>query len=77
MGTKRGFALLPVEQVKEIAFMGGKAVQAMGKGFKWTPEQASQAGKKAVQAIRAKYGPDYWKRMAEARSQKLKESKNG
>lgn len=40
---KRGFASLSPERRAEIASLGGKKVQAMGKGHKWSPETAKKA----------------------------------
>lgn len=44
----RGFASMPLERVKEIASMGGRATQARG-GRRWTKEEAQEAGRKGVQ----------------------------
>lgn len=43
---KQGFASMLPEDVKRISSLGGKAVQAQGKGHKWTQEEARVAGKK-------------------------------
>ena len=46
-GKKRqGFASMSLERRKELASLGGKAAHAQGKAHKWTPEEASIAGKR-------------------------------
>lgn len=49
--TKKGFAAMTIERVREIAQMGGRTAHATGKGHKWTPEQARLAGKKGGATI--------------------------
>lgn len=52
----RGFAVMSLERVKEIASMGGKAAHAKGTAHEFTPEEARRAGKiggTAAQARRA------------------------
>ena len=41
----RGFASLPPEQRRAMASKAGKRAQELGKGHKWTPEEAKEAGK--------------------------------
>lgn len=43
---KRWFASMPNEQVSRIASMGGKAAHKQGVAHEWTPEEASEAGRK-------------------------------
>lgn len=43
---RQGFASMSPERRKEIASKGGLAAQATGKAHRWTPEEASLAGKK-------------------------------
>ena len=45
MAKPRGFACLTPERRKEVASSGGKAAQALGVGYRWTPEQAAAAGR--------------------------------
>ncbi len=47
---KKGFEILPPEQLREVASKGGKAAHASGNAHKWTPEQAREAGKKGAAA---------------------------
>lgn len=42
---KSGFASMSPEKVREISSLGGKAAHALGTAHKWTPEEASRAGK--------------------------------
>ena len=42
----RGFASLTPEQRRAMASKAGKRAQELGKGHKWTPEEAARAGKK-------------------------------
>lgn len=42
-----GFATMPPERRREIASMGGKAAQKAGTAHVFTPEEASEAGKKS------------------------------
>jgi len=48
----RGFALLPAERRRELASMGGKRVQKLGKGHRWTSETARAAGAIAARNTR-------------------------
>lgn len=43
---KRGFALMPKDQVSAIASLGGKAAHAKGTAHQWTSEEARAAGRK-------------------------------
>ncbi len=43
----RGLAACSPEKRREIARKGGKAVQVRGTAHKWTPDEASEAGRKA------------------------------
>ena len=44
--ARKGFASLSPARRRELAALGGKAAHARGTAFKWTPEQASAAGRK-------------------------------
>jgi general stress protein YciG len=44
--SKRGFASMDPERLRELASKGGKAAHAQGRAHIWTAEQASAAGKK-------------------------------
>jgi hypothetical protein len=50
----RGFASMNRHRQFEIAVQGGLAVQASGRGRRWTPEEARAASRKAAQARRAR-----------------------
>ncbi len=56
--VKRGFAKMDPDLVRKYARKGGKKVQSLGKGHKFTSEEARQAGLLGVAARR---------RMAEAK----------
>ncbi|MEN6621530.1 MAG: general stress protein [Smithella sp.] len=47
-GMGRGFASMSPERRKEVAQLGGKKAHELGKAHKWTPEEASRAGKKGT-----------------------------
>ena len=47
MTGKRGFALMSLKRRREIASLGGQASQARGTAHRWTPEEATEAGKRA------------------------------
>ena len=42
----RGLAAMSLERRREIASKGGRTSQARGTAHQWTPEEASEAGKK-------------------------------
>lgn len=42
----RGLAAMSPERRREIASKGGRTSQARGTAHQWTPEEASEAGKK-------------------------------
>lgn len=44
--SQRGFGSMAPAEQKRIASAGGKASHAGGQGHKWTPEEASAAGRK-------------------------------
>lgn len=44
----RGFGRLPLEQRREVARRGGKAVQARGSGHRFTTETGRMAGRKSA-----------------------------
>jgi general stress protein YciG len=43
---KRGFGSFTGDKLREIARRGGQAAQALGRAYKFTPEQARAAGRK-------------------------------
>jgi uncharacterized protein len=45
MTGKQGFASMDPDKRRVIASKGGKRAHELGKGHKWTPEEASEAGK--------------------------------
>jgi general stress protein YciG len=51
--SRRGFASMSREQRERIASMGGKAAQARGTAHRWTPEEASAAGRKGGAVVSA------------------------
>jgi general stress protein YciG len=42
----RGFAAMSSERRSEIASMGGREAQRLGKAYKFTPHKAREAGRK-------------------------------
>jgi general stress protein YciG len=52
----RGLAAMAPERRREIARMGGRAVQAQGKGHTFTPEEAAAAGRKGGRASARRQG---------------------
>lgn len=44
--SKRGFASMDSEQQRKIASAGGKAAHESGHAHEFTPEEASEAGRK-------------------------------
>lgn len=50
---KQGFAVLDKAKLKELARKGGKAAHALGKGHKFTKEEAKAAGRKGAIASHA------------------------
>lgn len=44
--SRKGFASMSPERMREIASAGGKSAHAMGRAHRWTSEEASEAGKK-------------------------------
>lgn len=44
--VRRGFANMDPAVQQRIAAAGGKASHASGRGHKWTPEEAREAGRK-------------------------------
>lgn len=43
--SKRGFASMSPERMRQVCSLGGKAAHALGKAHKFTPEEASAAAK--------------------------------
>jgi general stress protein YciG len=58
MARARGFALMTVEQRRKVSSLGGKAVHAADKAYKWDAASAREAGrkggKKAQEAAKAR-----------------------
>lgn len=52
--SKKGFAGMSPERVKEIASMGGKAAHEQHKAHEWTQDEARAAGSKGGKAKKAK-----------------------
>lgn len=46
MPGKQGFASMDPDKRRAIAGKGGKRANELGKRHKWTPEEASEAGKR-------------------------------
>ena len=49
--SKRGFASMDEEKVKQIASKGGKAAHEKGTAHEFTSEEAREAGKKGGEAV--------------------------
>lgn len=47
---RQGFASLSPERRREVASLGGQAVQRNGTGHRWTSEDARAAGRKGAAA---------------------------
>lgn len=52
--TNRGFASMPLAEVKRIAALGGVAAHRKGTAHQWTPEEARLAGRKGSIASRVR-----------------------
>ncbi len=50
--SKRGFASMDEDLQRRIASEGGRAAHASGNAHQWTPEEASEAGKKGGRSRR-------------------------
>ncbi len=50
--ARRGFAAMDRDKQKQIASQGGKAAHQQGVAHRWTPEEASEAGRKGGQNSR-------------------------
>ena len=53
---RRGFAAMSREKQREIASKGGKAAHEKGTAHEFTPEEASEAGRKGGQVSRGGRG---------------------
>jgi len=51
--SKRGFALMDREKVRELARLGGKAAHAQGRAHEWDSEEARVNGRKGGLAVSA------------------------
>jgi uncharacterized protein len=63
---KRGFASMNEEKQRAIASMGGRAAHAQGRAHEFTEAEARAAGRKGGQAVRDKYGPDFYAEIGRA-----------
>ena len=54
--SKRGFASMSPERVREIAKLGGKAAHTSGNAHQFTAEEAREAGRKGGLAPHVKRG---------------------
>ena len=63
---KRGFASMNEEKQRAIASMGGRAAHAQGRAHEFTQDEARAAGRKGGQAVRDKYGPDFYAEIGRA-----------
>lgn len=52
--SRRGFASMNEDLQRQIASAGGRAAHASGNAHQWTPEEASEAGKKGGRARRTR-----------------------
>lgn len=57
---RRGFASMNDERQREIARLGGRAAHAQGRAHQFSVDEARAAGKKGGQAVREKYGPEFY-----------------
>jgi general stress protein YciG len=48
--SRRGFASMSGDRVREIASQGGKAAHVKGTAHEWSPEEARAAGRKGGEA---------------------------
>lgn len=53
----KGFAAMSTEKRRHIASLGGKAGHALGVSHEWTPQEASEAGKKGGRISRRRPKP--------------------
>lgn len=44
--AKRGFAAMPPDRQRQIASKGGKVAHEQGVAYKWSKEEAKEAGRK-------------------------------
>ena len=51
---KQGFGSMTRAEVQVMASRGGTAAQARGRAHQWTPEEATEAGRKGGRAAAAK-----------------------
>jgi uncharacterized protein len=54
------------EKQRAIASMGGRAAHAQGRAHEFTEAEARAAGRKGGQAVRDKYGPDFYAEIGRA-----------
>jgi general stress protein YciG len=54
------------EKQRAIASMGGRAAHAQGRAHEFTQDEARAAGRKGGQAVRDKYGPDFYAEIGRA-----------
>ena len=63
---KRGFASMNEEKQRAIASMGGRAAHAQGRAHEFNQDEARAAGRKGGQAVRDKYGPNFYAEIGRA-----------
>jgi len=51
--SRRGFAAMPIEKLREIARLGGQTSHRVGGAHRFTSEQARDAGRRGGQAVSA------------------------
>jgi general stress protein YciG len=54
------------EKQRAIASMGGRAAHAQGRAHEFTQDEARAAGRKGGQAVRDKYGPNFYAEIGRA-----------
>ena len=66
-----GFETMNPQKRREAASRGGKSTHEQGKAHKFTPEEASSAGKKGSEVLKKKYGPDHFARIGRIGGRKV------
>jgi general stress protein YciG len=54
-----GFAYMTPDRQRLISIKGGRTVQALGRGHRWTKEEAAEAGRKGGTVSRGGRGRDW------------------
>lgn len=63
---KRGFAAMSPERMRDVARMGGLAVQQKGPGNRFTAEDAREAGASGGEATFEKHGAEHMAKIGKA-----------